>query len=66
VKKQVIYVKFFIYILAAIITLPGIILAENNKSNDKVVLKIWRIPRKDVRSAYMRAERQVYGGYGFC
>jgi len=60
VKKQVIYVKFFIYILAAIITLPGIILAENNKSNDKVVLKIWRIPRKDVRSAYMRAERQVY------
>ena len=59
-KRTMILLKMVIICLLAVVIPAGSIFAEMVQKKDKVLLKIWRVPRKDVRSAAMRAERKVY------
>jgi len=59
VKIKTAFQKALLLIITVLLAMPLGLLAENNKET-KVILKLWRIPRKDVRSASMRAERQIY------
>lgn len=59
-KKYSSLLRIFILSLLAVLIPLNTFFAETPEKKDKVILKIWSVPRKDVRSAAMRADRQVF------
>ena len=59
-KYSSLFRSLILFLFSIFISAGFSVSAETVPNKDKVVLKIWRVPRKDVRSAAMRAERLTF------